>query len=158
MSLDEREQLCQDTVSPSLHLLHLLFGWGEDDRRCDRVESLSVGINDHIDHSSFLPVVKIVIAELDAKLTKESVGLLEHVSFLVDDGHAAEFSSVTGSLARIPNTLADVILLVVNALMLEKHNKRTRATVRIWKVLNLDSNPLRGLPTESTLGNRSRRL
>ena len=110
--LDDSEEFRQDTISPSLHLRRFLFGWGEDDRTCDRVESISVGLNDHIDHSSLLPVLRIVIAELDAKLAKKSIGLLARLSVLVDDGHAAELASVAGSLARTPSLLADLNLLV----------------------------------------------
>ena len=147
--LDNGEELSQDTIFPCSHLLGLLVVRAKEEGLSDRVEGISVGLNDHVNHSSSLPVCWIVIAKLDAKLTQDSIGLLAGLSTLVDDWHAAELSSVSCSLAATPRLLADLDLLVSGTLVVEEHDEGTWAGVCTREVLNLDGLPLR-FPIKST--------
>ena len=147
--LDQAEELSQDTIFPSCHLLGLLVVRADKEGPSDRVEGIRVSLNDHVNHSSSLPVCWVVIAKLNTKLTQDSIGLLAGLSTLVDDRHASELSSVSSLFAATPCLLADLDLLVSGTLVVEEHKEGTWASVCTREVLNLDSLPSR-LPIEPT--------
>lgn len=147
--LDNAEELSQDTIFPSCHLLGLLVVRADEEGLSDRVEGIRVGLNDHVNHSSSLPVCWVVIAKLNTKLTQNSIGLLAGLSTLVNDRQATELSSVSSLFAATPCLLADLDLLVSGTLMVEEHKEGTWTGVCTWEVLNLDGLPSR-LPIEPT--------
>ena len=140
MFLDNGEEFCKDTISPGRHLFSFLSVRGGDNSLCDRVEGISVGFDDHVDHSGDFPVlgIRVVIPELDTKLTEDSIGLLACFSTLMDNRHATELTNVACSLACAPSFLADIDLLKSSALVFQKHHKRSWTSVSTWEVLDLD--------------------
>ena len=127
--LDNGKELCEDTILPGLQLSAFLRIRGENESLCNRVECISVGFDNHIDHSSSFPVLGIIVSKLNAKLTEDSIGLLACFTALVDNRHATELTSVSGSLTCAPCLLADINLLIRGTFVLQKHNERTRTCV-----------------------------
>lgn len=118
--LDKGEDLLLDGTD-GFHLGHLLVIRGKQDAT-HTADNVAIGVDDWVDQAGRLPVLGVVVAELDAKHAHDGAKLLKlHLPAThgaLDDGHAAHFAAHHWLLLW-PLFKCDHIFLVRLAMVLE---------------------------------------